>query len=395
MGTESFAGSLQYSTTTMPVPTSKAIIGMVLTAVLVGACSRASNFTKQESSGSARTVDSMNSREATEIDHRIWVVFQSQNGDYWIGSNGNGVYRYDGKRLTNFTDKDGLTGNAVRDIEEDRFGRVFVSTTRGVSQFDGSSFVPLNVELVKEDTDPWRLSEDDVWLVGDPSNNGPYRFDGLKLYQLTLSGSPMEEGFRSRFPNVDYSPSAAYSVYKDQAGHIWFGTASVGLCRFDGKSLSWMYEEQLTTTSEGGAFGIRSIFQDSNGEFWICNTRQRFQIEKGDVDPEGSSKIHYEKRLGFPNAQTVTGQNFTYFMSIAEDGAGGLWIAANDQGVWRFDGDVVEKYQLTKGAFALSIICSQNGMVLVGTANHGLFTLKDGSFKPFNFQNEETSTDRP
>jgi ligand-binding sensor domain-containing protein len=53
---------------------------------------------------------------------------------------------------------------------------------------------------------------------------------------------------------------------------MWFGTASLGLCRYDGKTLSWHYEEQLQTTPEGGDFGTRAIFEDKDGKFWINNS---------------------------------------------------------------------------------------------------------------------------
>ena len=38
-------------------------------------------------------------------DH-LWYVFQDKKNNYWFGSNGEGVYRYDGKTIVNFTTKD-------------------------------------------------------------------------------------------------------------------------------------------------------------------------------------------------------------------------------------------------------------------------------------------------
>jgi hypothetical protein len=39
-----------------------------------------------------------------------------------------------------------------------------------------------------------------------------------------------------------------------------------------------MYEEHLTITEEGGSFGIRSIVEDRDDKFWICNTSNRYVI---------------------------------------------------------------------------------------------------------------------
>ena len=46
---------------------------------------------------------------------------------------------------------------------------------------------------------------------------------------------------------------------------MWFGTSVFGACRFDGKSIKWMYENNLTIGLNGGTFGIRSIFEDKKG----------------------------------------------------------------------------------------------------------------------------------
>ena len=94
---------------------------------------------------------------------------------------------------------------------------------------------------------------------------------------------------------------------------MWFGTANVGLCRYDGQTLSWMYEERLTTTPSGGAFGIRSVYQDQAGDFWVNNTRQRFEISR-DAKLEGKhGLVKYEKKKGLPSAQSATDKYFTYY----------------------------------------------------------------------------------
>ncbi|MFT5052889.1 MAG: ligand-binding sensor domain-containing protein, partial [Chlamydiales bacterium] len=211
-----------------------------------------------------------------EIDPRIWCIHQGRNGDYWFGSNGNGAYRYDGQQVTHYTRADGLSGHQVRDIEEDSEGNVFISTNSGVTKFDGKQFTALDLVESPPTEEGWVLDPDDVWLVFDPGHDGICRYDGERLYHLKLSESPAEAVHRARYPDVDLSPSGVYSIYKDRRGHLWFGTANVGLCRYDGQALSWMYEEHLTTTPDGGAFGIRSIYEDRSGDFWVTNTRHRF-----------------------------------------------------------------------------------------------------------------------
>ena len=318
-----------------------------------------------------------------KIDPRIWCIHQDRNGDYWFGSNGNGVYRYDGQHVTHYTKADGLSGLQVRDIEEDAKGNVFISTNGGVSKFDGKRFTALELVEASPTKDAWELNPDDVWIVFYPGNHGPYRYDGERLYHLKLSKSPAEDAYRAQYPNINFSPSDVYSIYKDRRGHLWFGTANVGLCRYDGQTLSWMYEEPLTTTPSGGAFGIRSVYEDQAGDFWVSNTRQRFEISR-DVKLEGKhSLVKYEKKKGLPNAQSDTDKYFTYYSSMTEDATGALWMVCGKDGVWKYDGKDVTRYPVGNGAYPITIYRDHRGKLWIGTLEHGVYTFEGGRFEPF------------
>jgi ligand-binding sensor domain-containing protein len=327
--------------------------------------------------------------EAVELDPRIWCIHQVRSGDIWFGSNGNGAYKFDGARVTHYTRADGLAGHQVRDIEEGRDGEILVSTTDGVSKFDGREWTELPVQA-PTDGDGWRLEPEDVWIVVDPGIGGPCRYDGEKLYRLELTKSPAEAAHLAEFPDADFAPGGVYSIYEDRRGHLWFGTAAAGLCRYDGRSLSWMYEKRLTTTPDGGAFGIRSIHEDRAGDFWVCNTRQRFRISREVSRVDEFRLIDYEQRDGLPDAQSDTGENFTYYSSMAEDGtgmaeddAGALWMACGSDGVWKYDGDAVTRHELHEGVYAHVIHRDREGRMWVGTLEHGVYTFNGESFVPF------------
>ena len=58
-------------------------------------------------------------------------------GNLWFGTGGGGVYKYDGKSFTGFTTANGLVGNVVFSIIEDKEGILWFGTTAGVSKYDG------------------------------------------------------------------------------------------------------------------------------------------------------------------------------------------------------------------------------------------------------------------
>ena len=59
------------------------------------------------------------------------IALYADRGDLWIGTDGEGVARLRGDRLTFFTTEDGLTGNRIASILLDEVGTLWVGTTRG------------------------------------------------------------------------------------------------------------------------------------------------------------------------------------------------------------------------------------------------------------------------
>ena len=145
----------------------------------------------------------------------------------------------------------------------------------------------------------------------------------------------MADEYFTRFPNNACSPYEIYCIYKDSKGTMWFGTSNFGVCRYDGKSFSWLYEDHLTNVPNGGSFGIRSIIEDAKGKYWFCNRRYRFSISPETISGNGKNLIKYEREKGIEDILSTDGADCIYFMSITEDSKGDLWMATYNQGVWR------------------------------------------------------------
>ncbi len=58
----------------------------------------------------------------------------------WAGTWGGGVARFDGKRWRNYTSSDGLAGNIVYSMAQDKAGVLWFGTNRGLSRYDGRSW---------------------------------------------------------------------------------------------------------------------------------------------------------------------------------------------------------------------------------------------------------------
>ena len=80
--------------------------------------------------------------EPQELSSYVDDVYSTPEGDLWVGSRLYGAFRYDGQEWTQYDDRDGLTGNAVRFILKTQDGTVWVTagSGQGVNRFDGRTW---------------------------------------------------------------------------------------------------------------------------------------------------------------------------------------------------------------------------------------------------------------
>ena len=321
-------------------------------------------------------------------------VFQDKDNNYWFSTN-NGVCRFDGKTLTRFTTMDGLSHDQVGGIHQHAStGDILIGTNGGVSKFDGHRFITLPITQMKPPASldsagffdaGWILNANDLWLTGA---GGPLRYDGKTLYQLKFPKSPLEVA-RNLHPD-DWSPYDVWTVYKDRKGHIWFGTGMLGVCRFDGKHVDWMFERHLTEFENGAWFGFRAIIEDRNGDFWFNSTQHRYKVEPhlpDGVAGQETGTLKYTRDQGMDLSGVDTTDRFIFYQSITEDNDGNLWMAPYAGGVWKYDGKKVTHYPMQDGKnneiTMFTIYKDNRGDMWVGTHKNGAYKFNGKAFERF------------
>jgi ligand-binding sensor domain-containing protein len=115
------------------------------------------------------------------------------------------------------------------------------------------------------------------------------------------------------------------SILEDSKGNYWFGSWNEGVCRFDGKSLTYFTMNDGLSDNQ-----VRSIQEDRNGVVWF---------ECGDV---GISGFDGEKIIT-PTNRIYTSKNDwqlgTEDLWFKEDGAAGVGELEVRPGVYRYDGN--------------------------------------------------------
>jgi ligand-binding sensor domain-containing protein len=173
----------------------------------------------------------------------------------WIGTNGNGVKKFDGSIWTTYTTANGILSNYIRSIKiSPKTGYIWAGTNLGISVYNGTNWTT-------NYTESNGLNGKEVWSI-DFEKNGT-AWIGTDSGVCSYDGSTWKY-----FTTANGLPSISFnSVLVDKNNVKWAGAWGGGLCKYNG-GVSWTIYNQA-----GTGFPInyvRSLTADSLNNIWIC-----------------------------------------------------------------------------------------------------------------------------
>lgn len=308
------------------------------------------------------------------LSNNIMTVYQDKQNHYWFASWEDGLYHYDGKTVQHFTTQNGLPHNRVEEVQEDQSGNLLFNTSGGLCLFDGQKIRVLE----PEESNSWILQPNDLWFKSLQFDGKVYRYDGKILHRLPLPTSEMGEAWMAKRNDV-LDPHAIYTIYKDHQGHIWFGTAAAGACRFNGKSFDWISEDDVTEFHDGPSNGVRSIIEDKDGCFWF-NSAYRYCLN------EQANQTFYIREKSIGSLDGLPSSDLWEYLSIARDDNQNLWMATYRNGVWRYDGKEITHFPIQEEGKDINLFYiykDRQGILWLGTHKNGVYRFNGRSFERF------------
>ena len=275
---------------------------------------------------------------------RFFSVLEDRKGNLWFGSIGSGVYRYDGKSFRNFTTKDGLAGDGVTCIYEDKRGIIWLGTASGASRYDGKSFQNLKMTEGPPPSDADSVHgsayqhplPDRSWMHNDVNaiiedKTGKLWF-GTRGYVRVYDGKTFVT-----ITNNDGKPFAnVRSIIKDKKGNIWLG-GNDGLWRYDGRTFN-----NFTKKFVG------YIYEDKEGNIWTssesANDLNRV-LSGNNANNTAWALSRYDGKSLSDTKPTVAEIAYQpMIFGILEDNKGSIWFGAVD-GIHRYDGKTITEFK--------------------------------------------------
>ena len=313
------------------------------------------------------------------INNSIFCLAEDDSGYIWIGTEGDGLCRFD-RRTQRFRQYRDLlfTGDATGPLDVynlcvDRQGRIWLATgAYGLLRFDPRTQA---IKTFQHDpADSCSLSDDWVWAVLEDSRGAIWAGTQAGLCRLDPATDQVQRYHHAKNDSCSLSDDTVYSLCEDATGTIWVGTI-YGLNRHNpaADDFTRYFADQDDRHSLSG-HSIYCLYADRTGRIWVgtggnglnvldpaLEKFQRFQHDAFDLHSLSDNEVDcitmdrtgvlwvgtgngvsrldtYRKPFAHyrhsPADSSGLSNNFVW--SLLEDGEGLLWIATTD-GLNRLD----------------------------------------------------------
>ncbi|MCF8254133.1 MAG: hypothetical protein K9I36_00480 [Bacteroidia bacterium] len=276
----------------------------------------------------------------------VRTMYQDKKENYWFGTNGDGIIRYNGQILEKIT-IDGIKPQfRVLKIVEDKAGNIWFGTSVGLIKYDGVKFKAFSFKegLPGVNAEIWGLTIDKIGLIWVGSTGGVFQFNGEKFIPFSLPDSKAENA------KPMLSGKLVFKIIEDRNGTMWFATDGNGIFKYNKGKFT-----HLTTNYGLVDNNTADILEDRKGNIWIGTFYG------------GVSKFDGKTFTNFTKDSIIEGEE-TY--NLYEDSQGNIWFTAEGFGVYKYDGENFKQYTTKDGLTSnvtLSILEDKKGQVWFGS----------------------------
>ena len=176
----------------------------------------------------------------------IKMIARDGRGDMWIGTDGEGLFRFSDGKMTAFRTRDGLPNNQIRAILSDRQGALWVGTTTGLSRYQDGKFTNFSTSEGLANNRVMSLYEDAAGILWVGTRGGLSRYQDGHFFNIRETDG---------LPN-----NYIFNVLDDGRGNFWLSSGN-GICRVrkaDLDALAAGKEQRINVMSLGYRDGLRT-----------------------------------------------------------------------------------------------------------------------------------------
>ena len=318
------------------------------------------------------------------------VVRMDSSGYLWIGS-GEGLYRYDGYEAQVFfpdpQNPDAVSDIDIREVYEDSDGFIWIGTnSNGLDRYDPVSGTFENFRHVP--ANPASIADNRINSVSQGPDGAVWIATPAGLSRLDRASGSFETFRHQADRPGSLSADRVACLHLARSGRLWVGTVGGGVNLWDPESSTFSsYDLAKLTGGPAQRNDILALHEDEDQRLW-AGTRE------GLVRLDTETGLAETADLGSDNEEPLI------ITTISADPAGLLWLSTMAHGLLVVDPDTGAWHpanpdplgapgNLTTDALMSLALASE--LVFVGTRGSGVFRAptRANSFRLMNMQNTE------
>ena len=268
----------------------------------------------------------------------IFCMFQDSRGYIWLGTEGSGACRFDGKNFTVINQTNGLAGGVVRNILEDNKGRLWFGTEAGVSVYDGNKFITINEQKGLSSNTVVCLYQDKsgaIW-AGTAGDKG-----GLNNIELLPGDSIKIKKFTA---DNGLSNNSVFTLCEDNFNRLWIGSFGGGINVMSKNDK--MSHVSFTKLNNFPSNHILTISPDSINNVWIGT------YDKGIIKISVTNDLNLSRIEQFSNAFRITDNTIWTILPAPND----VLFGTNESGILRFMNQKITSINNSNGLLKNQVI---------------------------------------
>ena len=315
----------------------------------------------------------------------ISAITQDRNGALWLAT-ANGVVKTGENMLQYYNKRNGLSDNAFFDIITDAEGNVWMASDgQGIYRYSGTQFTVLDESMGLLSTQVMAVTTNrrDSLILGT-YDAGLFVFKDGKVSPLAFPSNPVP---------------AITSLYYTHKGKLWIGTRGKGL---------WSYERNIFRQYEAPDRNfpsnyINSLYGDTSGRIWIgfANGAILLQHDSFKTVPVLKTSVTSFLNIGDDSVliasdaglhlyhagdvqpyKTGTGIDTAKVQCFIIQGRN-LWLGSSDNGLFRYNMDSHQVLAINKVAglrsdFIYNLVSDDDGNIWAGTG-FGIHKIRIGT----------------
>lgn len=307
-------------------------------------------------------------------------IEQDRFGYIWLSTRGGGLSRFDGLHFTTYRKEDNLPANNILSLEIDAKGLMYIGTPFGLSVYDGKKTRPVR----SPNREPYTVSS----VIGDLKGNVYAICNASQIGQL------VDDSLIFLKKNNSIRPSFFSDISINRKGALMVSTFGGEIFEITSKGLERRYSVSTDLV-------VRSVLFDSKDSLWLGTEAGIFRVSTKNSTIKNTDLQLISKELTYEMTETSDGsiwmglvaggmryqkgktlkfgpQNgFTNFLvkGLLEDREGNIWFTTDGDGVYKFINPAFTSINSTSGLSGNTVSClalDPSGKLWIGYFDEGM-----------------------